>query len=116
MPWNLELMGHVAIGRNVEIYNYAPVTIGSMTLISQYTWLCTGTHDYSHIHMPLTWAPITIGQECWVAADVFVGPGVTIGDGAVVGARSVVVKNLPEWTVAAGNPCVPLKPRVLDKF
>ena len=113
MPWNLRLAPSVAIGRRVEIYNYAPVEIGTMTVISQYTYLCTGTHDYTHPHMPLLWRPISIGPECWVAAGVFVAPGVTVGRGAVVGARSVVTKDMPEWTVCAGNPCRPLKPRVL---
>lgn len=113
MPWNLHLASSVAIGRQVEIYNYAPVEIGTMTVISQYTYLCTGTHDYTHPHMPLTWKPIRIGSECWLAAGVFVAPGVTVGDGAVVGARSVVTKNVPPWMVCAGNPCRPLKPRVI---
>ena len=116
MPWNLELSPYVAIGREVEIYNYAKVEIGSMTVISQYSFLCTGTHDYKHPHMPLIWAPISIGSECWVAADVFVGPGVRIGNGAVVGARSVVTRNLPEWTVSAGNPCKPLKERTIREL
>jgi putative colanic acid biosynthesis acetyltransferase WcaF len=113
MPWNLTLEPHVSIGRDVEIYNYARVEIGSMTVISQYSYLCTGTHDYTHPHMPLTWAPITIGSECWVAADVFIGPGVHIGNGAVIGARSVVTKVMPEWMVCAGNPCRPIKRRIL---
>ena len=58
-------------------------------------------------------APITIGESVWVAAGAFVAPGVTIGAGAVIGARSVVTKDMPDWTVCAGNPCRPLKPRVL---
>jgi putative colanic acid biosynthesis acetyltransferase WcaF len=112
-PWKLSLGEGVAIGSQTEIYNYAHVSIGPMTVISQYSYLCTGTHDYTHPHMPLTWAPIRIGSECWIAADVFVAPGVTIGRGAVVGARSVVTQDLPEWTVCAGNPCRVLKPRVI---
>lgn len=113
MPWNLRLASSVAIGRQVEIYNYAPVEIAAMTVISQYTYLCTGTHDYTHPHMPLIWEPITIGSECWLAAGVFVAPGVTVGDGAVIGARSVVTKDVPPWMVCAGTPCRPLKPRVI---
>lgn len=113
MPWNLVLEPFVALGRAVNVYNYGVVTIRRMTLVSQNVHLCTGSHDYTHPHMPLIWKPITIGAECWVASEVFVGPGVTIGDGAVIGARSVVTKNQPEWMVCAGNPCVPLKPRVL---
>jgi putative colanic acid biosynthesis acetyltransferase WcaF len=61
--------------------------------------------------MQLIWKPITIGSECWVAAEVFLGPGVDIGNGAVIGARSVVTKDMPEWMVCAGNPCKPIKIR-----
>jgi len=113
-PWELSLGEGVTLGSQTEIYNYAPVSIGAMTVISQYSYLCTGTHDYTHPHMPLTWAPIDIGPECWVAAAVFVGPGVRIGRGTVVGARSVVTHDLPEWSVCAGNPCRVLKPRVIN--
>jgi putative colanic acid biosynthesis acetyltransferase WcaF len=111
MPWNIELGDHVAIGREVEFLNFAPVRIDSMTVVSQYSYLCTGTHDYSHPHFPLRFAPIVIGPECWIAARAFVSPGVTIGQGAVIGAASVVTKNMPPWMVCAGNPCEPLKVR-----
>ncbi len=113
MPWNLVLEPYVALGRAVNVYNYGVVKIGRMTLVSQNVHLCTGSHDYTHPHMPLIWKPITIGSECWVASEVFIAPGVTIGDGAVIGARSVVTKDQPAWMVCAGNPCVPLKPREL---
>jgi putative colanic acid biosynthesis acetyltransferase WcaF len=113
LPWELEVGAGSAIGDDVEIYNYGRVTIGPMSVVSQYTYLCSGTHDYTHPHMPLTWLPITIGAECWIAAGVFVGPGVVIGDGTVIGARSVVTKAMPPWTVCAGNPCKPIKPRVV---
>ena len=113
IPANLELHDGVAIGEAVEIYNYGVVKIGRMTVISQYTYLCTGSHDYTDRQMPLVWAPITVGDNAWVAAGVFIAPGVSVGSGAVVGARSVVTKDLPDWTVCAGNPCRPLKPRVM---
>ena len=114
MPWNLHLADRVAIGEHVNIYNFSPVTIGRMTIVSQYSYLCTGSHDYTLSDMPLTYAPITIGEQCWVAAGVFVAPGVSIPDGVVVGARSVVTKSLPTaWAVYAGNPCRFIKKRVL---
>jgi putative colanic acid biosynthesis acetyltransferase WcaF len=112
-PWQLEIGDGSAVGHQVEIYNYALVSIGAMTVVSQYSYLCTGTHDYMDPHMPLTWKPITIGAQCWVAASVFVGPGVSVGDGAVIGARSVVTRDVPPWTVCAGNPCHPIKPRLV---
>lgn len=112
MPWNLELEDHVAIGRGVDIYNFALVTIKRQTVVSQGTYLCTGSHDFRQGHMPLTHAPITIGSQCWVAAEVFVCPGVTIADGVVVGARAVVTKPIAApWTVHGGNPCVHLGQR-----
>jgi putative colanic acid biosynthesis acetyltransferase WcaF len=116
MPWNLHLADHVAIGEYVNIYNFAPVTIGRMTVVSQYCYLCTGTHDYTLGDMPLTYAPIVVGEQCWVAAGVFLAPGVSIPDGVVVGAMSVVNKSLPTaWAVYAGNPCRMVKARVMRK-
>ncbi len=113
MPWNLAIGDYCAIGRDVELYNFAHIEIGTNTVLSQYAYLCSATHDYSHPHMPLIWKPITIGSNCWVAAGVFVGPGTSIGDGAVVGACSVVTSNVAAWTVCAGNPCRYIKPRPL---
>jgi putative colanic acid biosynthesis acetyltransferase WcaF len=112
MPWNLVMADYVAIGEQTNIYNFARVTIGRMTVISQFSYLCTGTHDYRSHRMPLIFAPIDIGTECWIAAGVFVSPGVSIARGVVVGAKSVVTKSiLMEWTVFAGNPCRFLKNR-----
>lgn len=116
MPWNLEIGNCVAIGHGVEIYNFALVKIKDMTVISQRSFLCTGSHDYTHPHMPLIWKPITIGSECWVAAEVFIAPGVSIGNGVVIGARSVVSNSMPDWMVCAGNPCVPIKSRLINSI
>jgi len=112
MPWNLTLDGFVAIGRHVEIYNFAEVRIGRMTLVSQYVYLCTGSHDYRLGNMPLTYDPIQIGAQSWLAAGTFVAPGVDIAEGCVVGAMSVVTKSLTQpWSVYAGNPCRRIKQR-----
>jgi len=116
IPWNLILDDCVAIGENVELYNHAKILIKSNTVISQYSFLCTSSHDYTYPHMPLTFKPIQIGSECWVASGVFIGPGVSIGHGAVIGARSVVTRDMPEGMVCAGNPCRPLKPRVVSEM
>ena len=114
IPSNLSLSDYVAIGKFVEIYNFAPVVIESMTVISQYSFICTGTHDYTHPDFPLTSAPIKIGSECWLAASVMVLPGISIGDGAVIGARSLVSKTMPPWMICGGNPCKVIKPRKIS--
>jgi putative colanic acid biosynthesis acetyltransferase WcaF len=111
MPWNLHIGDYTAIGDGVDIYNFGRVEIGSNTCVSQRVWLCTGTHDYNAANFPLTWDDIRVGDAVWLAAETFIAPGVTIGDGAVVGARSVVTRDLEGWAVFAGNPCVLIKPR-----
>jgi putative colanic acid biosynthesis acetyltransferase WcaF len=112
-PWNLTIGDFSAIGFDVEIYNFAPVRIGELTVISQYTYLCTASHRYQYTDMPLFWEPITIGDQVWVAAGAFVAPGVSIGDGAVVGANSVVTRDVRPRTVVAGNPAKYIKDRQL---
>jgi putative colanic acid biosynthesis acetyltransferase WcaF len=115
MPWNLVLDDCVAIGRNVELYNHARIRIMSNTVVSQYCFVCTSSHDYTKPNMPLICFDIEIGPECWIAAGAFVGPGVKIGNGAVIGARAVVTQDMPEWMICAGNPCRPIKPRTLNE-
>ena len=113
-PWNLEMGDHACLSEGVDCYCVAPIRIGAQTTVSQYSFLCTASHDYTRADMPLVTAPITIGERAWITADVFVGPGVTIGDGAVVTARSSVFADIPPWVVARGNPAVPVKARVLQ--
>ena len=113
MPWNLIVGNGASIGQDVEIYNFARVTIGDNATISQYTLVCAASHDYTIPTMPLIMAPIVIGTDTWICARSFIGPGVTIGEGAVVGACAVVVKNIPPWSVCGGNPCIVIKARVM---
>lgn len=114
MPWNLRIGDYTAIAEGVDIYNFGEVRIGSNTCVSQGVWLCTGSHDYNVPNFPLIWDDIQVGDRVWIAAQSFIGPGVTVGDGAVVGARSVATRDLEAWTVSAGNPCVSIKPRRRD--
>jgi putative colanic acid biosynthesis acetyltransferase WcaF len=114
IPWNLEMGEFAAIGDGAEIYNLAPVQIGANSVVSQRTYVCAATHDYTKPNFPLYSLPITIGHSAWIAAGVFVAPGITVGEGAVVGAFSVVTKDVPAWTVCAGNPCRVIKTRKLD--
>lgn len=99
------------VGREVTLYNLGRITLRRGANISQRSHLCAGTHDYRRWSMPVVRREIVIGENVWVAAQVFVGPGVTIGELAVVAAGSVVLDDLPERTVCAGNPCRVLKPR-----
>jgi putative colanic acid biosynthesis acetyltransferase WcaF len=112
-PWLLTIGDGGAIGEDAEIYNYDRITIGANTVISQQACLCTGSHDFRDPRFPLVWKPITVGSGCWIAARAFVLPGVTIGDGTVVGACSLVTKSLPPWSICSGNPCVVLRPRTM---
>lgn len=112
-PWNLRMDQCACLGDDVHAYCGAAVHIGAYSTVSQYSFLCAASHDFEDVHHPLTTAPITIGRRCWLAVDVFVGPGVTIGDGTVVGARSSVFKDLPQWVVATGTPATPVRARGL---
>ncbi len=111
VPWNLKMGERSSIGFDSEIYNFAPVEIGDHVVVSQRAYLCTSTHDHTHPHFPLVSSPIGVGSQAWIAAGVFIAPGVTVGEGAVIGACSVVTRSMPSWTVCAGNPCKPIKPR-----
>ena len=112
-PWNLEIGDECGIAGGVTLYNQGKITLGKRSVISQGAHLVAGTHDYTNYGFPLITKPIHIGDHVWVAAEAFVHPGVTIGTGCVIGARSVVVKDMPEWMVCSGHPCKPLKERIM---
>jgi putative colanic acid biosynthesis acetyltransferase WcaF len=114
IPSNLEIGDGVVVGDFAILYALGPIRIGDRTLISQYAHLCAGSHDYRLPNYPLLRPPITVGQDCWIAADAFIGPGVTIGDRTVIGARSSVFSNVPADVVAGGNPARVIKPRQLN--
>lgn len=108
-PWNLTMRKGSCIADEVDCYNVAPVVIGEGATISQKTYLCTASHDYNSPSFPLTGGAITIGANAWIAADAFIGPGLSIGQRAVVLARSVIVRDVEPGSVVGGNPG-----RVLD--
>jgi len=112
-PWNLELGAECGIASGVELYSQGKITIGYRAIVSQGTNICTGTHDYTRKGHPLYTEPIVIGDRAWVAAECFIHPGVTIGEGAVIGARAVVIKDMPPWMICAGHPCKPIKERIM---
>lgn len=110
-PWNLEMGQYSALGDGVDCYNMAPIKIGSKVAVSQRSFLCGGTHDINTVMRPLIRRPIVIEDHAWICSESFIGPGVVIGKGSVVGARSVVIKDVSDWVVVAGNPARFIKMR-----
>lgn len=110
-PWKLEMGRYSCLGAQVDCYSVDTVHIGAYATVSQYSFLCAASHDPDSSEMTLTTSPIVIGDYAWVAADVFIAPGVVIGEGAVIGARSSVFKNVPEWTIAVGCPAREIRKR-----
>jgi putative colanic acid biosynthesis acetyltransferase WcaF len=92
------------IGDGVELYSLAEIVLGDDVVISQGTYVCAGSHDYRDSAFPIVASPIVIEAETWVAAQCFIGPGVRIGRGAVVGARSLVLRDIPARALAFGHP------------
>jgi putative colanic acid biosynthesis acetyltransferase WcaF len=110
-PWNLEMGDFSWLGPFVDCYCVDRIRLGRFVSVSQYSFLCTASHDIDSPDMRLTTAPIELGDHVWIAADAFVGPGVTVATGAVVGARASAFKDVPAWTVVVGNPARPLRIR-----
>lgn len=111
-PWQLTLGNRVGIADGVTLYNMAPITIGDDCVISQGAHLCGGSHDIDSENFQLIAKPIKLEKKVWVCADAFIGPGVSVAEGCVLGARAVVVKTITEpWSVWVGNPAVIKKMR-----
>lgn len=113
-PWRLRLGDSVWIGENAWIDNLAPVTVESHVCISQGVYLCTGNHDWSHPDFKLLAAEIYLEQGCWIAARAVIGPGVRVGQGAVLALGGVTGRSLEPMTIYAGNPAQPIKKRVIS--
>ncbi len=110
-PGNLELGDNVLIGPGALLYSQGHIRVGSDSVISQRAHLCASSHNIADPHFQLVLDPVTIGRNCWVAAEAFVGPGVTMGEGAVLSARGALFSDAEAWTVYRGNPATALKPR-----
>lgn len=104
IPWNLQIGAGTAVGDRAILYALGPIRIGSRVTVSQGAHLCAGTHDWRDPAMPLVKSPIEIGNEAWICADAFVGPGVTVGRRAILGARAVAMRSLADDEIAVGNP------------
>ncbi len=112
-PANLIMERYACLASDVDCYNVDIIRIGANTTVSQGAYLCTASHDITNPLNPLITAPIIIEDQAWIAADAFVSMGVTIGQGAVVGARAAVFKDVEPWTVVGGNPAKFIKKRIL---
>ncbi|QWX83335.1 putative colanic acid biosynthesis acetyltransferase [Cellulophaga sp. HaHaR_3_176] len=110
-PWNLVIHDEVGVADGVDLYSQGKITLEHRAIISQRSYICTGTHDFNQKGHPLYTQDICIGRNAWVAAEAFIGPGVTVNEGAVVGARAAVFKDVPSWTVVGGNPAKFIKNR-----
>jgi putative colanic acid biosynthesis acetyltransferase WcaF len=113
-PWHLECGDEVGVADGAILYNQALIRLGDQCVVSQGSHLCTGTHNYNSPRFELVAHPIIVHHKAWICAEVFVHPGVTIGEGAVIGARAVVTRSMPDWMICAGHPCAPIKAR--EKF
>jgi putative colanic acid biosynthesis acetyltransferase WcaF len=116
IPWNLTLHDHACLGDRANAYNLGEIEIGARATVAQEAYLSTASHDFEQPGIPLVTAKITIGEDAFVGARAFVMPGVTIGARSVVGACSVVTRDVPSDSVAAGNPCKVLRTRTVASF
>lgn len=113
-PWNLKTGTFCCLGPHVKLHIDKTI-IGDKVTVSQRAYLCSGSHNIHYKNKPFVSFPIKIDSYAWVAAEAFVGPGVTIGEGAVVGARAAVFKNVEPWSVVGGNPAKFIKKRELKE-
>ncbi|EJL32327.1 acetyltransferase [Novosphingobium sp. AP12] len=112
-PANLDIEDGATVGPRVRIYNQGAISIGAGAVVSQDVHLCASSHNVSDPNFQLVLRPIRIGPRAWIAADAFVGPGVTVGEGAVLGARGVAIRDLEPWSIYRGNPAAIVKKRKL---
>ncbi|MGB3405216.1 MAG: hormogonium polysaccharide biosynthesis acetyltransferase HpsU [Microcoleaceae cyanobacterium] len=110
-PWKVTIGDYSWIGDDVVLYSLDHITIGQHCVISQKSYLCTGSHDLNDPAFGLKTAPIQVENGAWIATDCFIAPGINIGANTVVGARSSVFSNLPSGYICVGTPCRPKSPR-----
>jgi putative colanic acid biosynthesis acetyltransferase WcaF len=105
-PWKVQIGDYSWIGDDVVLYSLGNITIGSNSIVSQKSYLCTGSHEINSIAFDIIEKPIVIGNSCWIATDVFIAPGVKIVDEVIIGARSSVFKSIAKKGIYIGNPVV----------
>ncbi len=113
-PWKIIIGDYSWIGDDVVLYSLGEIEIGKNVVISQKSYLCAASHNYLRSDFPIFAKKITIKDECWLATDVYVAPGITIHKGTVVGSRSSVYKDLPENKICIGNPAKVIRERKIE--
>jgi len=113
LPANLELGENCLIGPRVRLYNQGRISIGAGAIVSQGAHICASSHDLRDPHFQLVLRPVVIGDGCWVAAEAFVGPGVTMHNRAVLAARGALFEDAEVETVYRGNPATAIRLRGL---
>jgi len=112
-PWNLTMEAFSSIGPNSWLYGLDRISLGEKCCVGEGVKILTGTHSITDCCFSLRTAPVAVDACAWVATSATLLPGVHIGEGAVVGACAVVTKDVPPWTVVAGNPAKEVKKRVI---
>lgn len=113
-PANLTVNHGATLGPRVSVYNQGQISIGISSILSQDSHVCASTHNYNDPIHPLILDPVIIEDNVWICAESFIGPGVTVSEGSVLGARGVLMKNSDAWCVYAGNPAIKVNYR--EKF
>ena len=114
-PWKITIGDYSWIGDEVVLYSLGEIIIGDNSVVSQRSYICTGSHYHDKTTFPIYSKKIVIKSNCWLATDVFVAPGITIHEGVVVGSRSSVFKDLPTYTICVGNPAHVIKERTIEE-
>jgi len=113
-PWKVSIGDYSWIGDDVVLYSLGKIEIGKNVVISQKSYICTGSHDYLQSDFPIFAKKIIIKDECWLATDVFIAPGITIEKGSVIGSRSSVYKNIPANKICIGSPARIIRARISE--
>lgn len=113
-PWKITIGDYTWIGEDCVLYSLGNITIGSHVAVAHRVYFNTGVHDYQNVDFTIDAHPLIINDQAWITNDVYLAPGINIGKGCVIGARSSVFKDMPEGWVCYGNPAQPIKKRNIE--
>lgn len=112
MAKNIKLSSNVALGHDNSIWAFHPVRIGNWVQTARGLTIITGSHDVGSFAPKMDRQEVVLEGENWIGANVTILGGVTVGRGAIIGAGSLVNKDIPAYTIAAGNPAKVLRSRI----